>query len=320
MAVNVRDEPVAVAAALMIKVVELVIDATKALAGMPAPEMPMPGNNAAVLVVVTVVLAFVVALPLSEMTPPVMTSPDPVAVAPPLMTKVVGLVIEATVVPAVMPVPEIDMPASNDHVLLQVTVGLPSVVAQPVTDVVPAAVNVREDPLAVALALITAAVPLVIELITVPAGMLVPAIVMPVARPTVLVMVMLALALVVAPPVKVLRTRCAVNGTEAIDDPIAGLLMTKVVPFVTEITVVPGGILVPVTTMPAPISAVLSQVTVVLPKVVTQLVKATLPAATSDKPEPVAVAFALIKNEVLLMICMTVAFTGMLGPVTSMPS
>ena len=65
-----------------------------------------------------------------------------------------------------------------------------------------AALNAREEPVAVALALSTNWVAFVTEAMVAPAGMPVPVMSMPGARPVVLATVTLAEALVVAPPVR----------------------------------------------------------------------------------------------------------------------
>ena len=145
------------------------------------------------------------------------------AVAAAESTKVVPFVMEATVAPVGMPTPVTTEPTARPAVLVTVTVVLALVVLLPVATVVPALVEipvrlmpltgvvaatawrlvraaaaVRPDPEPVAAWLSTRLLPL-IELITVPSGMLVPAIAMPAVNPAALLTVTLLVPLVVMP-------------------------------------------------------------------------------------------------------------------------
>ena len=102
---------------------------------------------------------------------------------------------------------------------------------------------------------------------------------------------------------------------------VGAAFITKVVAFVTEATVALFARPVPVSDMPAKRPPVLSHVTVVLAAVVTQLVNEA--PFTISVAAPVAVAFAVSTNCVLLVteaiFVAVVPFTGMFGPLTSMP-
>jgi hypothetical protein len=199
-AVSVTLLELVVAFALTTKAVELVTELTVALLGMPEPTIGMPESVA------------------------VSDSDEPVPVAEELMTNFVEFV--TVVIVALLPisVPVMDIPGAKPDVLLQVTVVLPLVVEQPVRLTVVAPIN-----------------------------------------PAVLAQVTVALPFVVAHPVSVTPSAERVR-----DDPlpVALALMTNVVVFVIELTVVPVGMFVPATSMPGQSEAVLAQATVELPLVV----------------------------------------------------
>ena len=119
-----------------------------------------------------------------------------------LSTKVVLLVMEATVPLRGSPGPETTMPTSSLLVSAQVTVVLVAVVAQEVRTTVANAVKVCAEFVAEAFALRTNCVPLVMELTVELLGMPVPTITMPATSPVVLAQVMLVLPLVVEQPVR----------------------------------------------------------------------------------------------------------------------
>ena len=118
-------------------------------------------------------------------------------------------------------------------------------------------------------------VTLTTEVTTEPAGMFVPVTFMPASRPVVLVTVT-----AFAPATRVSPEPVAV----------AGLEMTSVVPFTTDVISAPAGMPVPVTSMPAESPAVLVTVTVGLPMVVepaAKVVPATVAKAARDTVVPV---------------------------------
>ena len=127
---------------------------------------------------------------------PVSVSAVPAVVGAALITKVVPFVIELTVALFARPVPVSPMPATRPVVLSQVTVVLAAAVVQFVR-VMPFAVSVAVVLVAVAAALMTKVVLLVIELIVVPAAMPGPVMIMLGHRFVVLLHTTLVLELVV---------------------------------------------------------------------------------------------------------------------------
>ena len=114
---------------------------------------------------------------------------------------------------------------------------------------------------------------------------------MPTASPLVLKQVTDVLAEVVVQPVSV--TPAAVSDKPVLVA-VAALLMTKVVPFVTELIVAPDGMLVPLINMPGIRPVVLVQVTVVVPFVAqfdSTIAAVRLPVAPRSLASPVARTF-----------------------------
>ncbi len=128
--VSVSAVPAVVGAALITKVVALVIELTVALFAKPVPVSPMPGTRPTVLSQVTVVLAAVVVQFVKVMPFAVKVAVVLDAVAAALATKVVLFVIELIVAPAAMPGPVMIIPGQRFAVLLHSTVVPPLVVVQ----------------------------------------------------------------------------------------------------------------------------------------------------------------------------------------------
>ena len=103
----------------------------------------------------------------------------------------------------------------------------------------------------------------------------------------------------------------------AVPGVVGAALITKVVPFVIELTVALFARPVPVSPMPATRPVVLSQVTDVLAAVVVQFVRV-MPFAVSVAVVLVAVAAALMTKVVLLVIELIVVPAAMPGPVMIM--
>lgn len=103
----------------------------------------------------------------------------------------------------------------------------------------------------------------------------------------------------------------------AVPGVVGAALMTKVVPFVIELTVALFARPVPVSPMPATRPVVLSQVTVVLAAVVVQFVRV-MPFAVSVAVVLDAVAAAPMTKVVLLVIELIVVPAAMPGPVMIM--
>lgn len=128
--VSVKAVPAVVGAALITKVVALVIELTVALFAKPVPVSPMPTTRPTVLSQVTVVLAAVVVQFVKLMPLAVKVAVVLDAAAEELMTKVVPFVIELIVAPAAMPGPVMIIPGQRFAVLLHSTLVPPLVVVQ----------------------------------------------------------------------------------------------------------------------------------------------------------------------------------------------
>lgn len=123
------------AAALSVKVVFVGIVAMRAPAGILVPLTNMPVTKFAVLGHVTVVLAFVVELPVRGIEYHAVTvCPEPVALALAFKVKLVLLFTAATVAPVGMLLPLTFMPTARPVVLAHVTPALPDVVVTEVRE------------------------------------------------------------------------------------------------------------------------------------------------------------------------------------------
>ena len=177
---KVRAEPVAVAALLSTKVVPLVMEATVAPAGMPAPVTAMPTERAAVLATVTLVEESVVA-------------PEVSAIE--LGETWVWLPVRERL-SEVRPPPLIVRRLVTVRSARRFSAEFVAVAAE-LRVMKPLAVRVCAEAVAVAAALSTKDVPLVMEATVAPAGMFGPEIGWPTTRPVVLATVTVVEALVV---------------------------------------------------------------------------------------------------------------------------